>query len=110
MAAPKKPQDHKPKAEKVPEAFSFEYKGETYTLKPTRETIKPSWYRKNRHESEVDQMFSMVEALAPDDATLDAYDELLDGPDEVFKEVFSDPFMEHLNALEGASPGESKAS
>lgn len=95
----------------VPDAFSFEYKGKTYTFKPTKETLKPSWYRRNRKGSPTDQMHAMVEALAADDETLEVYDELLDSDDEnEFAEVFAKPFNAYVEASFGATQGESKAS
>lgn len=109
----KQPSDHKPAVDdvEVPEAFSFDYKGKTYTFKNTKETLKPSWYRRNRRNSPMDQMHAMVEALAADEETLDVYDELLDSDDEaLMADTFAKPFNEYVEALFGATPGESKAS
>lgn len=105
--APRKPQDHKPKASTISDRFSFEWDGKTYTFKPTKEHINRGFYRRTRNESDVDRLFSMVEILAEDDETLEAFDNI---PDEQFEEVFGDPFNAHLEAIEGASPGESQAS
>ena len=65
----KKPADKKDKkaeAEQVA-AFSFEYEGDTYTLKPTWEVLTPGWLRANRRRDEIDSFFTMIETLAPDD-------------------------------------------
>lgn len=108
--APKKPQDRKPKAESEVEdaGFTFEFEGKSYTLKPAKETFNRGFYRKIRKESEVDQMFSIVEALAKDEATLDAFDAI---PDDDFKEVFAEPFNAYFKSINGGtSVGESSAS
>lgn len=109
MAAPKKPQDHKPKATEETEdnGFSFEVDGETYTLKPATGNFTRAVYRRIRKESEVDQMFSIVELLAPDEKTLDAFDRI---PDEDFKDVFTKPFNTYFKKINGATVGESSAS
>lgn len=109
MAEPKKPQDHKTKAEKQSEdtGFSFEVDGETYTLKPATGNFTRGFYRRIRKESEIDQMFSIVELLAPDEKTLDAFDNI---PDEDFKDVFAQPFNAYFKKINGTSVGESSAS
>ena len=110
MAAPRTPQDRKPKAVETVEdnGFSFDVDGKTYTLKPAKEHFSRGFYRRIRKESEVDQMFSIVELLAEDEATLDAFDAI---PDDEFKTVFTEPFNAYFKAINGGSTvGESSAS
>lgn len=110
MAAPRTPQDRKPKAAEAPEdtGFSFELGGKEFTLKPVTGNFSRGFYRRIRKESEVDQMFSIVELLAADQATLDAFDAI---PDEDFKDVFAEPFNAYFKAINGGSTvGESSAS
>ena len=103
----KKPADHKT-AEVGDEGFTFETGGKTYTLKPAKENFSRGFYRRIRKESEVDQMFSIVELLAKDQATLDAFDEI---PDDEFKAVFAEPFNAYFKSINGGSSvGESSAS
>lgn len=103
----KQPTDRKA-SEVEDEGFSFEFGGKTYTLKPAKENFTRGFYRRIRKESEVDQMFSIVELLAADEATLDAFDNI---PDDDFKDVFADPFNAYFKEINGGSSvGESSAS
>lgn len=107
-AGARKPQDHQTAAEEtVDEGFSFEVDGTMYTLLPATGRLGRGFYRRVRKESQVDQMFSIVEELAPDEETLDAFDSI---PDEDFKDAFGVPFNEYLKSIKGASTGESSAS
>lgn len=107
-AGAKQPQDHQTATdETVDEGFSFVVDGKTYTLHPAKERMNRGFYRRIRKESQVDQMFSMVEELAKDEATLDAFDSI---PDDEFKDVFAEPFNAYLKSMNGATPGESSAS
>lgn len=110
MATPKQPQDRKPKAEKAAEAFTFEHDGKTYTLKKTKEHITGSFIRKHRHEDDFSFFCSMFEALAKDEATMDAFDEMLDAKDKKPFEEMQEAYMEHFKASAGADVGESEAS
>lgn len=63
----KRPTDRKTKKQDVPEAFSFEHDGETYTFKPTLEALTPGFIRRNRN-NDAEFQYGLVEALADDDA------------------------------------------
>jgi hypothetical protein len=104
----KQPTDRQAGEDTVDPGFSFEVGGETFTLKPAKDNFTRGFYRRIRKESEVDQMFSIVELLAEDDATLDAFDAI---PDDEFKTVFTEPFNAYFKAINGGSTvGESSAS
>ena len=96
----KKPADRKKKKDDDSEvAFSFTAGGETYTLKPTYDVVTPGFLRANRRREEVDAFFTMLEALAPDEDTLDAVDNMSRSE---FQQLMKD-FYRHL---EVASTGE----
>jgi hypothetical protein len=59
-AAPRKPQDHKPKKTAI---YELKFDGEVYPSKNVHETITPGFMRANRRREEVDAFFTMVEAL-----------------------------------------------
>lgn len=73
--APRVPQDHKPKAaETGPEApFVFKHAGKTYELSPAADFMTAGFARQNRHLSQAEQLFLIIEGLA-DDETLAAID------------------------------------
>ncbi len=75
MAA--KPQDHKKKTVEArpDEPFDFVHDGETYSLRAPSDVLTAGFARKHRHLSLEDQFFTMIEALADEDA-LDAIDEM----------------------------------
>ncbi len=76
MATPRTPQDRLPKreaAEKIephPELpFTFTGPdGETYQLAATEDILDAGFARRNRNKTPEDQLFTMLEALADDDA------------------------------------------
>lgn len=68
----KTPTDRKAKKGAVPEAFSFEHDGTSYTFKPTLDALTPGFIRRNRN-NEAEFQYGLVEALA-DDAALAALD------------------------------------
>jgi hypothetical protein len=89
MAAPKKPQDRKPKAVNESEEvqpFEFEHNGKTYTL-ASAETLDAGFARKNRKLNPDDQFFTVLEALADDD-TLAAIDSMKKAEFENFQREF----------------------
>ncbi len=88
----------------MPDAFSFEHDGQTYTFKPTYDVLTPGFLRKNRRRSEIDAFFTMVEELVDDydkktdkSATLDVIDNL-DRPQ--FKALMEE-FYEYLEVSQG---------
>lgn len=105
MAEPRKPQDHKKKAEKkeAPEArFSFEHDGETYTFeKETESVLTPGFIRKHRHEDMGELSFLVLEQAAGEEV-LEVVDNL---PNPEFKPLIKD-LMDHVEATMGASLGE----
>lgn len=70
MATPRKPQDHKTKqVEPSPdEPFEFEHNGETFTLAAPSSVLTVGWSRKNRHRGAEDLLFTLLEAIADEDA------------------------------------------
>ena len=82
MAEPKKPQDHKPKAEKKPapgEYLTFHTAdGREWTAQhKASEVLSMGWVRRNRDRSELDYVMSIVELLIGDDKeTLAAWDSI----------------------------------
>lgn len=98
----KRPTDRKSKTEDVPDRFSFEHDGETYTLKRTLDVLTPGFLRKNRRRDDFDIFFTMVEALIDDydksgeSATLDVVDNM---PRREFSEL-QESFNEYLEKLE----------
>lgn len=79
------------------DVFTFEYEGKDYTLLPASK-IKAGVFRKvARMENELEAMFTLVEAVADEDA-LEVLDEM---PLDQFGEVFK-AWQEHS----GASLGE----
>lgn len=89
MAAPKKPQDRKPKkVEPRPdEPFEFEHDGETFTLSAPSDVLTVGWARKNRHRTLEDQLFTLIEAIADKDA-LAAIDDMRKAEFEEFQRAF----------------------
>jgi hypothetical protein len=74
--APRKPQDHKPKATNG--LFSFTHQGKQYTFpKPFSAVQSPKFMRQHRRRDETDLTFTIIEALADDD------DEILDAIDSM---------------------------
>ncbi len=70
MPEPRQPQDHKKKtgkAKEQPECFTFAHDGQEYVFKPTYDVLTPGFLRRNRRRDDVDQMFTMFEALADED-------------------------------------------
>lgn len=103
-AAPKKPQDRKPKAApagEVSESFTFTHDGESYTLKPTLEHITPGFLRRIRKLDDLDAFFTILEEIA-DEKQLKVVDNMTH---KEFGEL-SREFFGHL----GAQRGESTAS
>lgn len=88
MTAPKKPQDRQPKqAHPSPdESFEFDHHGETFTL-ASADTLTAGFARKNRKLSPDDQLFTVLEALADDEA-LAAIDSMNKAEFEEFQRVF----------------------
>ncbi|MDN4645358.1 hypothetical protein [Arthrobacter sp. PsM3] len=89
MAAPRKPQDRKPAqtpAGTEAPGFEFEHHGETFTL-ASADTITSGFARKNRKLSPDDQLYTLLEELADDDA-LAAIDSMRKPEFEVFQRAF----------------------
>ena len=89
MAAPRKPQDRKPKqetteAEVTP--FEFEHNGETYTL-ASADVLDAGFARRNRKLTPDDQFFTLIEELADEDA-LAAIDSMKKAEFDVFQRAF----------------------
>ena len=106
---PKTPQDHQKKKSKAPgrtEPFSFDVDGETYTLK-SLDSLTTGWLRQNRRRTEVDALFTMFEALLPDNAK--AAKATLDALEEMSQDEFSQ-LQDDFNTHNGVRPGESIAS
>lgn len=99
MAVPRKPQDHLPK--KGTNGFKFSHGGEEFELADAGELLTVGYARKNRHKSEADQLFTMLEELAGPEA--------LDAIDSMHKDEFTQ-FQRDFMAYNGAKPGESEAS
>lgn len=89
MATPRKPQDRKPKTVEArpDEPFEFEHDGQTYTLAAPSDILTVGWARKNRHRTLDDQLFTLIEAIAEDDA-LAAIDEMRKPEFEKFQHDF----------------------
>lgn len=98
MPTPRQPQDRKPKASEaeVSDCFSFEHDGETYTFKPTLESITPGFLRKHRNGTDLDVFFTIIELIA-DDKALAVLDNL---SHKEFDQVSTD-FFKHLGAQRG---------
>ncbi len=92
-AGAKKPADRKSKAE---DAFSFEFDGETYTLKPTYDVLTPGWFRANRRRDDMDAFFTIMESLS-DEETLA---KTLDKMDKKRFEQLQKDFYKHLEVLD----------
>ncbi|MGY4859506.1 hypothetical protein [Cryobacterium sp. AP23] len=102
MAAPRKPQDHLPKATKAAHGgFTFRQGGEEFQLADAADVLQVGFARKNRHKSESDQFFTMIEILA-DEESLDAIDSMNKAE---FKQ-----FQLDFYAHNGVKLGESEAS
>ena len=99
MAAPRKPQDNLPK--KGANGFKFTHNGEEFELADAAELLTVGYARKNRHLSETNQLFNMLEVLAGPEA--------LDAIDSMHKDEFTQ-FQRDLMAHNGAQSGESEAS
>lgn len=100
MPTPRKtPQDHRSPSipGRADEPFIFEHDGKTFHLAAATDVLTAGYARKNRQKSVEDQLFSMLEILADDDA-LDAIDAMK--RDEFTK--FQEDFFDHI----GAKPGE----
>lgn len=93
----KKPQDHRPADDELLTIDTAKGQVKVYPLHPNTGFI-----RKNRHLSEMDLTFAMVEKFAPEDA-LDVIDELNAG-DELQQ------FMETWQEESGNTVGESSRS
>ena len=98
MAAPRKPQDRKPKAADAEDCFTFEHEGKSYTLKPTLDHLTPRFMRANRRREDVDAFFTILEELA-DEVQLEVIDSM---SGEEFGELSKD-FYKHLGATQGES-------
>ncbi len=74
---PKKPQDRKPKkvTPTPDEPFEFQHGGETFILAAPSEVLTVGFARKNRNRDQMDQFFTIIEALADAD-TLAAIDDM----------------------------------
>lgn len=98
MTTPKKPQDRKPKAVEAEECFTFTHNGESYTLKPTMESITPGFMRRIRKFDDLDAFFTILEELADDEqlAVVDSMSHAEFG--ELSKEFYA-----HLGATQGES-------
>jgi hypothetical protein len=102
MAAPRKPQDHLPKAPKATHGgFGFSHGGKDFQLADAADVLTVGYARKNRHKSESDQFFTIIEILAGDDA--------LDAIDSMNKAEFKQ-FQIDFYAHAGVKLGESEAS
>jgi len=102
MAEPRKPQDHKKKAEKVDPVFSFEHDGETYTFeRATDEVLTPGFVRKNRDTDMADLAYLLIESVAGEDVL-----EVLDNM--TFKEhgKVLKRYQDHILGTMGAELGE----
>lgn len=77
MVTHKTPQDHAAKAKKSgpSEPFCFTHNGQEYQMQPG-DTMNIGFARRIRHLSQEAQIFEMIEALAPDDETLAAIDDM----------------------------------
>jgi hypothetical protein len=82
MPEPRTPQDHKKKKTVVKreahpdEPFEFEHDGEIFRLAAATKILSTKFARLNRNKSEIDQLFTMIEALA-DKPALDAIDDMM---------------------------------
>lgn len=89
MAAPKKPQDRLTKQavnETEGAPFEFEHGGKSFTLN-SADTLDAGFARKNRKLSPDDQLFTLLEALADDEA-LAAIDSMKKAEFEAFQRAF----------------------
>lgn len=95
MASPRTLQDHKPKkTQPDPSApFAFEHNGETFQLAAPEDVLTAGFTRQIRKLNQVDQLFTMIEALADEDA-LAAIDEMK----KTEFERFQRDFFEHIGA------------
>lgn len=105
MAAPRKPQDHKaPKGETVAETVTVTIGGEDFESRPLVEVFTPKWVRENRRLTEVDAMYTQIEAAFEGvPGFLDAFDTLS------FQEqgAINDQIGEAIGATLGESLGSS---
>lgn len=102
-AGAKKPQDHKSKAEKTTDqVFTFEFGGETYESKPVGDVLTPGFMRANRRRDDIDQLFTIFEALFSEAVLARTVDKM---SREEFGEI-GDQFTEFMQV----SLGESQAS
>ena len=102
MAEPRKPQDHKKKAEKADPVFSFEHNGETYTFdRATDEVLTPGFVRRNRDADMADLAYQLIESVAGSEA-LDVLDNMS------FKEhgKVLKAYQDHILEVMGAELGE----
>lgn len=99
MTAPRKPQDHLAKA--GTHGFTFTHNGEQFELAPAADLLTVGYARKNRHKTETDQLFGMLELLAGPEA--------LAAIDSMKRDEFRE-FQKDLIEFNGATPGESEAS
>jgi hypothetical protein len=109
--APRRPQDHKPKATQATNGlFSFTHQGKQYTFpKPFSAVQNPKFLRQHRRRDELDLTFTIIEALADDD------DEILDAIDSMAIGEFNKLSARLNKALANATEtseelGESEAS
>lgn len=70
---PRTPQDHKKPSDGTG-PFTFTFRGKSYTTAPLSEVVTPGFLRANRRRDQVDQVFTLFEALLPEkvlEATID---------------------------------------
>lgn len=98
MAAPKKPQDRKPKAADVEaeDCFTFTHAGVDHTLKPTLEHLTPGFMRANRQREDLDAFFTILEELADDEQLA-----IVDGMSHKDFGELAKAFYKHLGATQG---------
>lgn len=74
--APRKPQDHQSKATPAPAGpFTFEHRGEEYTLADHADVLTAGFARRTRNLDAAGQLFTLLELLADEEA-LEAIDEM----------------------------------
>lgn len=95
MAQARTPQDHKPKKKTADPStpFVFEHNGQQFQLAAPEDVLTAGFTRQIRKLSQLDQLFTMFEALADEDA-LAAIDEMKKPEFEQFQK----DFYEHIGA------------
>ncbi len=105
-ATPKTPQDHLTKKAKSKAGehtpFTFTHDDVEYSLKPLA-TLGTGFIRKNRRRTDIDALFTMLEALVDDDPKHKG--DTLTAIDEMDREEFNQ-LQDDFNKHNGVTPGE----